>query len=635
MSESQQEIISGIKVYINECYSDYAVMLNGSWGSGKTYFVKNELIPVLEEEQKAVIYISLFGIKCVDDLINVITMHVLNIYSNKRAQKRAEMNIGLKISNKQASSSVSQIPSVFVGIINKGLKLVPNGDTAKAFFSDIQKNTINFADYVFIFDDFERSVIDKIELLGLFDEMVEQNHAKVIIVCNEVALLKKAEKDDENLNNKKAVNNTEEKILIDDYNLYKEKVVGFTINYAADLSTVYRKILDNIVGKQSNCYDCLIEYKSEVLELFSRVGSHNLRTLIFVLKRFKELEHEIELAFDDAKMDKKYCARYIALVLCNVTSVSIMYKDFGMSDVFIPKDRDVVVKPFSSDGFTKDTIDFNINNHIRLSRYVNQYIYDYSLNKGLLLQDIKRFVLGEMNDIKNNTDKIDFIYCLDSDIEATQRLDSVLDDIKKDQYCLGLYPRILSNLFILIETLYDDSNRKIELLKKDIIKNVKARADEFDVSSWHYFNSGNTKANAFNEELYSIVEKTFLERKKQKYRDAFENEQDFVEHFRELVKDDSSILEDKKSMLNCIPASKMIDKFINLPNSNIREINGILNYYYLSGGTTNSFRSGDLALFREMKIILGEKIPLVNSKLKRRHLQYLLDCISDICKKLA
>ncbi len=634
MSESQQEIISGIKVYINECYSDYAVMLNGSWGSGKTYFVKNELIPALEEERKAVIYISLFGIKCVDDLINVITMHVLNIYSNKRAQKRAEMNIGLKILNKQASSSVSQIPSVFVGIINKGLKLVPNGDTAKAFFSDIQKNTINFADYVFIFDDFERSVIDKIELLGLFDEMVEQNHAKVIIVCNEVALLKKIEKDDEDFNNKKAVNNTEKKILTDDYNLYKEKVVGFTIKYAADLSTVYRKILDNIVGKQSHCYDCLIEYKSEVLELFSRVGSHNLRTLIFVLKRFKELEHEIELAFDDAKIDKKYCARYIALVLYNVTSISIMYKDFGMSDVFIPKDRDVVVKPFLTDGFATDEIDFNISNHIRLSRYVNQYIYDYSLNKGLLLKDIMRFIVSERNDVKNSTDKIDSIYYLDSDLEAIKCLDSVLDDIKENQYYLGLYPRILSNLFILMETLYDDSNHKIELLKKDIIKNVEDRADEFDANSWHYFNSGNTKANAFNEELYSIVEKKFLERKKQKYRDALDDEKDFVEHFRELVKDDSSILEDRKSMLNCIPVSEMIDKFINLPNSNIREINGILRYKYLNVKNIKDLRSGDLALFREMETILGEKIPLVNSKLKRRHLQYLLDCISSICKKL-
>lgn len=633
MSESQQKIISGIKVYINEYYSDYAVMLNGSWGSGKTYFVKNELIPVLEE-MKAVIYISLFGIKCVDDLINIITMHVLNIYSNKRAKKRAEMNIGLKISNKQASSSVSQIPSVFVGIINKGLRLVPNGDNAKAFFSDIQKNTINFADYVFIFDDFERSVIDKIELLGLFDEMVEQNHAKVIIVCNEVALLKKAEKDDEISNNKKVVNNTEKKILIDDYNLYKEKVVGFTIKYAADLSTVYQKLLDNIVGKQSHCYDCLIEYKSEVLKLFYRVGSHNLRTLIFVLKRFKELEHEIELAFDDAKINKRYCAQYIAIILSNVTSVSIMYKDFGMSDVFISEDRDVVVKPFSSDGFAKDMIDFNVNNHIRLSRYVNQYIYDYSLNKDLLLQDIGRFVIGERDDIQKNTDKIDSIYCLDSDVEAKNRLDSVLDDINKNQYCLAVYPRILSNLFILMETLYDDSHYKIELIKKDIIKNVEARADEFDVSSWHYFNSSNTIANAFNEEIYSILENTFIKRKKQKYREIIEDENDFVEHFRELVKDDSSILEDRKSMLNCIPASEMIKKFISLPNVNIRKINGILSYNYLEIRNIKDFRSGDLALFREMGTILDKEIPLVKSKLKRRHLQYLLDCISSICKKL-
>lgn len=113
-----------------------------------------------------------------------------------------------------------------------------------------------------------------------------------------------------------------------------------------------------------------------------------------------------------------------------------------------------------------------------------------------------------------------------------------------------------------------------------------------------------------------------------------DDEKDFVEHFRELVKDDSSILGDRKSMLNCIPASEMIDKFINLPNSNIREINGILRYNYLNVKNINDLRSGDLALFREIETILGEKIPLVNSKLKRRHLQYLLDSISSICKKL-
>ena len=37
---SKEIIKNAISVYIQEEKSDYAVMLNGAWGSGKTYFVK-------------------------------------------------------------------------------------------------------------------------------------------------------------------------------------------------------------------------------------------------------------------------------------------------------------------------------------------------------------------------------------------------------------------------------------------------------------------------------------------------------------------------------------------------------------------------------------------------------------------
>lgn len=87
MLDNREKIIKSVKVYIDENMSDYAVMINGAWGSGKTYFVKNELIPELEQD-KPVIYISLFGIKTIDDLVNVISLHILNIYSNERAQKK-------------------------------------------------------------------------------------------------------------------------------------------------------------------------------------------------------------------------------------------------------------------------------------------------------------------------------------------------------------------------------------------------------------------------------------------------------------------------------------------------------------------------------------------------------------------
>ena len=38
-----EELIECICDYIRKPYTDYAVMLNGEWGSGKTYFWNNKL----------------------------------------------------------------------------------------------------------------------------------------------------------------------------------------------------------------------------------------------------------------------------------------------------------------------------------------------------------------------------------------------------------------------------------------------------------------------------------------------------------------------------------------------------------------------------------------------------------------
>lgn len=49
---SDEEIINVIKSYIDEKLYNYAVMIDGEWGSGKTYFVKNTLIPDLKEKEQ-------------------------------------------------------------------------------------------------------------------------------------------------------------------------------------------------------------------------------------------------------------------------------------------------------------------------------------------------------------------------------------------------------------------------------------------------------------------------------------------------------------------------------------------------------------------------------------------------------
>ena len=49
---SGNEIIDYVNNYINKSNYNYAVLIDGCWGSGKTYFIKNSLIPALEANEK-------------------------------------------------------------------------------------------------------------------------------------------------------------------------------------------------------------------------------------------------------------------------------------------------------------------------------------------------------------------------------------------------------------------------------------------------------------------------------------------------------------------------------------------------------------------------------------------------------
>lgn len=43
MEEQMEELVESILDYVRADYTDYAVMINGEWGSGKTYFWNNKV----------------------------------------------------------------------------------------------------------------------------------------------------------------------------------------------------------------------------------------------------------------------------------------------------------------------------------------------------------------------------------------------------------------------------------------------------------------------------------------------------------------------------------------------------------------------------------------------------------------
>ena len=142
-----EDLVESILDYVRSEYTDYAIMINGEWGSGKTYFWNNKIrnrIDSLNVNGKkfSTIYMSLYGISNLDDISKKIFI---------------EMNPALNRSVKKILDSrhMSYIP-----------EYVKTGMDMANSFGFMQTN--EKVDYAKFFD-----VDDKKVLLGLFESMKE------------------------------------------------------------------------------------------------------------------------------------------------------------------------------------------------------------------------------------------------------------------------------------------------------------------------------------------------------------------------------------------------------------------------------------------------------------------------------
>lgn len=69
-----EEIISVIKEYLQSTDANYAIMIDGDWGTGKTYFFTHSIVPIIEKfavkhvERKKYGYVSLYGLEKTEEI---------------------------------------------------------------------------------------------------------------------------------------------------------------------------------------------------------------------------------------------------------------------------------------------------------------------------------------------------------------------------------------------------------------------------------------------------------------------------------------------------------------------------------------------------------------------------------------
>ena len=294
-----EDLVESILDYIRADYTDYAVMINGEWGSGKTYFWNHKIRNKIESMQLngkryKTIYMSLYGISNLEEIskkIFIETTQLMDKNLKKYMDSKGQVNIP------EYAKTGLDMANLF-GVTQNGDKL----DYSDFFATD---------DKVLCFDDLERANVDVIDILGYINNFVEHDHIKTIIICNEKELSTKLKSS--NLEMKtfiatylldkegdlvkktdkpmvERIQDTIEYVFdkANDYERIKEKLIGETFEYAPEFNYIINGILMRY-EKYPELIRFLRENTNLIISTFNKSGTRNLRILKHALNDFKKI----------------------------------------------------------------------------------------------------------------------------------------------------------------------------------------------------------------------------------------------------------------------------------------------------------------------------------------------------------
>lgn len=226
---------------------DFAVMLEGPWGSGKSFFIERyfsdrlEKARAKEKKAKPEIRVSLFGVRDLSEITYQIFAATHPLLAGKAA----------KITNVIFSRAVS----IF------GLSVDPKENT-----NLLQEALMDLQDRVLIFDDFERCPMPLVEVMGYINRFVEHDKLKVIVIASEQDIPNEQQ---------------------EDYRTRKEKLFGKTIKVGSDPG----EVLDVFTGiiRHPKALEAIVDNRDKLLATFMASGQPNFRSLRAVLLDFERL----------------------------------------------------------------------------------------------------------------------------------------------------------------------------------------------------------------------------------------------------------------------------------------------------------------------------------------------------------
>ena len=443
-----EDLVESILDYIRADYTDYAIMINGEWGSGKTHFWNNKIRNKIESMQLngkryTTIYMSLYGISNLEDISKKIFMETTQLMDKNL--RKFMTSRGQETIPEYAKTGIDM--ANFFGVTQSSNKL----DYTDFFATD---------DKVLCFDDLERANVDVIDILGYINNFVEHDHIKTIIICNEKELSTKLkssnlemktfiatyllDKQNElNKSDKPMVEKIQDKIehvfdKANDYERIKEKLIGETFEYAPK----FDYIINGILMRYENNPE-LIRFLREntrfIINTFHRSGTRNLRILKHALNDFKKVFEMVNKSYPNTNNRVMQTMLIFTIAISfeikagKITKEKFIninnneeYKSLLVSSRILMDNRQFYIKEFDNNYY------YNFKSEYRFFKFIEYYvrtrIFDMKIFKDNMETIRKTIDTGELPAYKRLLTEE---YWKISDDEFNNVIEEIMEDVKQ------------------------------------------------------------------------------------------------------------------------------------------------------------------------------------------------------------
>lgn len=524
MKCNEEQIKRTVMDYINTEYHDYAILIDGQWGSGKTFFIKNVVVPMIKDRtSKKTLYISTYGIKSTKDIDKKIYFEIINSnIPQKKSINLIKKGSKVVISGAKILKDFLKLPSTSYENIN-------------SFLSMFQK----LENYVIIFDDIERCQIPINELLGYINNYTEHRKIKVIIIANETEIIKNDlssnlefkyliatnekieykekksisqeiaqyynERDGTGSNdikhlNKKDLDKRIEELFGEDkkYKQIREKLIGNTIYYIPDIEKISQQLINQYI-KDRDIAERITSEKEFIANLMGRYNHPNIRTLKIVLEKFNSILGCIRN--ENIPKDEKYYCTLIS-IFDNILYSMIKYKK---GEHLSQWDGECEYANIVDDFYYT----------VKVFRFVDDLILYSILDEGR----IKKVILDYINKVNVPLDKNDVVKRLDKyweleDEEVQECIEELKDKILQNRYQIELYPEIIMKLVKIKRMGFVNLNIKEYI--DNIKNNIEIGDKEIDFSEFHLMASNQEELNEYNRYVKILKEFTINKEEERK-----------------------------------------------------------------------------------------------------------------------